>query len=78
MSPTAAEEHRPRSLWWDGLGPVPGPRPALPGDLEVDVAIVGGGLTGLDHRCQMRREKPRESTAGPVDWMPVRDLMMNA
>ena len=47
MSPTDAEEHRPRSLWWDGLGPVPGPRPALPGDLEVDVAIVGGGLTGL-------------------------------
>lgn len=34
------------SFWWqqDGL---PTPRPALPGDLEVDVAIVGAGYTGL-------------------------------
>jgi glycine/D-amino acid oxidase-like deaminating enzyme len=34
-------------LWWDGL---PGPievRPPLAGDVDVDVAVVGGGLTGL-------------------------------
>jgi glycine/D-amino acid oxidase-like deaminating enzyme len=35
------------SFWWDSLGGSPTPRPALPGDLDVDVAIVGGGYTGL-------------------------------
>lgn len=34
------------SFWWQQLG-LPSPRPALPGDLDVDVAIVGGGYTGL-------------------------------
>ena len=41
------EGYRSLSLWWDRL---PGPievRPPLPGDLDVDVAVVGGGLTGL-------------------------------
>jgi glycine/D-amino acid oxidase-like deaminating enzyme len=41
------ERYRRLSLWWDGL---PGPlavRPPLDGDVEVDVAIVGAGLTGL-------------------------------
>lgn len=39
--------YRDVSLWWDTL---PGPvavRPALPGDMDVDVAIVGAGYTGL-------------------------------
>jgi glycine/D-amino acid oxidase-like deaminating enzyme len=35
------------SYWMDSLGESVVPRPALPGDLEVDVAIVGGGYTGL-------------------------------
>jgi glycine/D-amino acid oxidase-like deaminating enzyme len=39
--------YRPVSYWFDVLGDEPEPRPALPGDLEVDVAIVGGGFTGL-------------------------------
>jgi glycine/D-amino acid oxidase-like deaminating enzyme len=34
------------SFWLDSAGPVPA-RPALPGDVSVDVAIVGGGFTGL-------------------------------
>jgi glycine/D-amino acid oxidase-like deaminating enzyme len=34
------------SLWFDQLGPV-SPRPALSGNLDVDVAIVGAGFTGL-------------------------------
>ena len=34
------------SFWYRDLG-VPTPRQALPGRLEVDVAIVGGGYTGL-------------------------------
>ncbi len=35
------------SMWWDTLGPPAEPRPALPGDIDVDVAIVGAGYTGL-------------------------------
>ena len=34
------------SFWFSQLGPAPA-RPALGGDLEVDVAIVGAGYTGL-------------------------------
>jgi glycine/D-amino acid oxidase-like deaminating enzyme len=35
------------SLWWDSLGEAPTPRAPLDGDLDVDVAIVGAGYTGL-------------------------------
>ena len=35
------------SLWWDGLDQAPQGRRPLDGDLDVDVAIVGGGFTGL-------------------------------
>ncbi|GAA1935632.1 FAD-dependent oxidoreductase [Microbacterium aoyamense] len=35
------------SWWWRDLGGVPEPRDALAGDTDVDVAIVGGGYTGL-------------------------------
>lgn len=34
------------SFWWQQVG-MPSPRAPLPGDLEVDVAIVGAGYTGL-------------------------------
>ncbi|MGH3475153.1 MAG: NAD(P)/FAD-dependent oxidoreductase [Aeromicrobium sp.] len=34
------------SFWWADIGR-PEPRPALEGDLDCDVCIVGGGLTGL-------------------------------
>ena len=34
------------SHWWQQVG-APSPRPALQGDLQVDVAIVGAGYTGL-------------------------------
>jgi len=34
------------SFWWSQVGR-PAPRPALEGDLNCDVCIVGGGLTGL-------------------------------
>jgi glycine/D-amino acid oxidase-like deaminating enzyme len=33
--------------WWQASLPSPPPRPPLDGDLEVDVAIVGAGYTGL-------------------------------
>lgn len=41
--PVGAERHV--SLWIDDVPPVP--RPPLQGDLRVDVAVVGGGITGL-------------------------------
>ncbi|MEL7209513.1 MAG: FAD-dependent oxidoreductase, partial [Actinomycetota bacterium] len=34
-------------LWLDRLDPPITPRPGLPGDRDVDVAIVGGGFSGL-------------------------------
>ena len=44
LSPSSGERYRRLSLWWDRLpGPI-GVRPPLPGDLDVDVAVVGGGL----------------------------------
>jgi glycine/D-amino acid oxidase-like deaminating enzyme len=35
------------SYWWQALGGFPARRPSLPGPLEADVCIVGGGYTGL-------------------------------
>jgi glycine/D-amino acid oxidase-like deaminating enzyme len=40
-------ELRALSYWHDSAGDAFTPRPALPGDVDVDVAVVGGGLTGL-------------------------------
>ncbi len=39
--------HRDLSLWLDTAGDELIPRPPLPGDRDVDVAIVGAGYTGL-------------------------------
>jgi glycine/D-amino acid oxidase-like deaminating enzyme len=39
--------YRSRSLWLDGVPGSLQPRPSLPGDIEVDVAIIGAGYTGL-------------------------------
>jgi glycine/D-amino acid oxidase-like deaminating enzyme len=39
--------YRELSLWFDTLGEEITARPALAGDLDVDVAIVGAGYTGL-------------------------------
>ncbi len=57
-----APDHGPwrgLSLWWDGLeGPV-APRPMLRTDLDVDVAIVGAGFTGLWTAHSLLRAEPR-------------------
>jgi len=46
-APSAEARYRSLSLWWDGLpGPLV-PRPPLDRDIDVDVAIVGAGFTGL-------------------------------
>jgi len=34
--------------WWRASKPVPPPRPALPGSLAVDVAVIGAGYAGLN------------------------------
>ncbi len=47
LSSPSGESYRQLSLWWDGLaGPI-GVREPLPGDLDVDVVVVGAGFTGL-------------------------------
>ncbi len=47
LSAPSGEGYRRLSLWWDGLPGHIGLRDPLPGDIEVDVAVVGGGFTGL-------------------------------
>ncbi|MCU1489203.1 MAG: FAD-dependent oxidoreductase [Acidimicrobiaceae bacterium] len=47
-----------RSLWSDTLGAPLVARQPLPGDLEVDVAVVGAGYTGLWTAYYLRRADP--------------------
>ncbi|HSL95256.1 MAG TPA: FAD-dependent oxidoreductase, partial [Thermoleophilia bacterium] len=52
-------DYRSRSLWLDG---VPGeliPRPSLPGAIDVDVAIVGAGYTGLWTAYYLKKADPK-------------------
>jgi glycine/D-amino acid oxidase-like deaminating enzyme len=50
----------PLSYWHDSLLPGDGlvPRPPLPGDSDVDVAIVGAGFTGLGTAHSLLRADP--------------------
>src|SRR5262249_11989196 len=54
----------PRSLipfgapWWLDEAPPVEPEPALEGDVEADVAIVGGGYTGLWTALSVRELEP--------------------
>ncbi|HWC67524.1 MAG TPA: FAD-dependent oxidoreductase, partial [Acidimicrobiales bacterium] len=51
--------YRSRSLWLDSLeDDALAPRPALAGDTQVDVAIVGAGYTGLWTAYELRRRDP--------------------
>ena len=43
------------SYWLDRTGRKPAPATRLPGDLETDVAVVGGGLTGALTACLFAR-----------------------
>ena len=47
LSGSPGDRYRALSLWWDGLPDPLEVRAPLPGDLDVDVAVVGGGFTGL-------------------------------
>jgi glycine/D-amino acid oxidase-like deaminating enzyme len=53
-----AARYRSRSLWLDGVDEALTPRPALPGDLHADVAIVGAGYTGLWTAYELLRRRP--------------------
>ncbi len=59
MSPQAGERrYRDLSLWHDEFpGPLE-PRSPLPGDLDVDIAIVGAGYTGLWTAYYLKRRDP--------------------
>ena len=45
------------SFWYRDIG-VPPRRPALPGRTDVDVAIVGGGFTGLWTAYYLKKDQP--------------------
>ncbi|HEX7297501.1 MAG TPA: FAD-dependent oxidoreductase [Solirubrobacteraceae bacterium] len=46
------------SWWWSSIGGLPEPRPALEGDRETDVCVVGAGYTGLWTAYELRRADP--------------------
>ena len=52
------EGYRALSLWHDTADDDWVPRPALPGDLDVDVAVVGAGFTGLWTAYYLKRADP--------------------
>jgi len=52
------KDYRSYSLWLDGLPGDLKPRPALPGPTDVDVAVVGAGLTGLWTAYYLKKADP--------------------
>lgn len=57
----AVSEYRDLSFWFDSLEVAIDdlvPRPSLPGSIEADVAIVGGGLTGLWTAYYLAKAEP--------------------
>ena len=51
------------SFWWKDVGGRPPYRAPLPGPLEVDVCIVGGGFTGLWTAYYLKKSQPALSVA---------------
>jgi glycine/D-amino acid oxidase-like deaminating enzyme len=51
------------SFWFDSLSETVGARPALEEDLDVDVAIIGGGYTGLWTAYYLQKIDPSMSIA---------------
>jgi len=57
MSPIADAVARP--LWTDRLDPAPTPRTPLAANINVDVAIIGGGFSGLWTAYYLIRQDPQ-------------------
>jgi glycine/D-amino acid oxidase-like deaminating enzyme len=57
-APEPVEGYRALSFWHDSVPDDLSPRAALPGDTTADVAIVGGGLTGLWSAYYLLKSKP--------------------
>ena len=62
MSVDATTRLEETSFWARQLGPYE-PGPCLRGELEVDVAVVGGGFTGLNTARELRESSPETSVA---------------
>ncbi|HEV2502509.1 MAG TPA: FAD-binding oxidoreductase [Mesorhizobium sp.] len=58
-----AERNGDISFWYADIGGIPAPRPSMPGDLAVDVAIVGAGYTGLWTAYYLKQARPDLSIA---------------
>jgi glycine/D-amino acid oxidase-like deaminating enzyme len=59
---SAVLDHRDKSFWLASYGAYT-PSPPVHGDLTVDVAIVGGGFTGLSTAYNLRKDNPGMSVA---------------
>ncbi|PVA11759.1 FAD-dependent oxidoreductase [Pelagivirga sediminicola] len=46
------------SFWYDDMGGIPAYRAPLPGDLDVDVCIIGAGYTGLWTAYYLKEAQP--------------------
>jgi glycine/D-amino acid oxidase-like deaminating enzyme len=57
-----APDHSDKSFWLAAYGPYTANLP-LRGDLKLDVAIIGGGFTGLSTAYNLRRDNPRMAVA---------------
>jgi glycine/D-amino acid oxidase-like deaminating enzyme len=55
---TPASDYRHLSLWHETVPDELTPRPALPGDRDADVVIVGAGFTGLWTALYLARAEP--------------------
>ncbi len=58
MTSEVEGRYRSRSFWLDSLDEPLHPRPALDRDVEVDVAIIGAGYTGLWTAYELARRDP--------------------
>jgi glycine/D-amino acid oxidase-like deaminating enzyme len=58
VAPADPDDYRSRSLWLEGLPSDLTPRPGLSGDADCDVAIVGGGFSGLWSAYYLKRLQP--------------------